>query len=178
MNFWLVLSEPCGRSTSFKPSMVHQAGFTTSVTAKSVLFCFCICGAVVLTAWTLTPRAAMTTPATLSGTTRQQIVSSFRKGVCEQILLPLDTRGKLATFLESEKARVGVEIGVHAGHFAETILHQWKHNVKYYLIDVWAPLTNYLDSANVGKPLIITTALLKHCCSRCAKLGRLIRCVW
>lgn len=138
--------------------MIHQAGFTTSVTTKSVLLCLCLCGAVLLTARTLPTRAASSTIAstthvqTAAGI-RANVVPTARKGQCGQILLPLDTRGKLATFLESEKAKIGVELGVQNGNFAETILRQWQHNTQYYLIDIWAPLENYLDAANVGTQL-------------------------
>ena len=136
--------------------MIHQAKFTTWVTAKSVVLCLCLCGAVLLIARTLPTRAAATTIASTStpiqtaAGTRANIAPTARKGLCGQILLPLDTRGKLATFLESEKAKVGVELGVQNGNFAETILHQWPHNAKYYLVDIWAPLENYIDAANVG----------------------------
>ena len=134
--------------------MIHQTGFPTSVTAKSVVICLCLCGAVLLTARALPTRAAAvaSTTQTAAGA-HASIVPKARKGLCGNILLPLDTRGKLATFLESEKAKVGVELGVQNGNFAETMLHQWSHNVKYYLIDIWAPLQNYLDAANVGKQL-------------------------
>lgn len=138
--------------------MIHQGGFTTSVTAKSVILCVCLCGAVLLTARTLPTRAAPRTVAsathvqTAAGT-RANVVPTARKGLCGKILLPLDTRGKLATFLESEKAKVGVELGVQNGNFAETILRQWQHNARYYLVDIWAPLENYLDAANVGTQL-------------------------
>lgn len=127
---------------------------SASITAKSALVCFCICAAIILTAWVLPPRAAqhaVPESSKLSSKTHSETSPGSHKGLCHQILLPLDTRGKLATYLESEKARVGVEIGVQNGNFAETVLRQWKHNTKYYLVDVWAPLTNYVDSANVGK---------------------------
>lgn len=136
--------------------MLQRAGCSTSVTGKSVLLCLCICSAVLLTARSLPARAAPSTPASTSTSaavttpTFANIVTTARKGLCGQILLPLDTRGKLANFLQSEKAKVGVELGVQNGNFAETILHQWRHNVKYYLVDIWAPLENYLDAANVG----------------------------
>lgn len=148
--------------------MLQRAGFTTSVTRKSVLLCLCICGAVLLEARTLPSRAAARTPAsTTAGTTPTlaNFVTTAHKGLCGQILLPLDTRGKLATFLQLEKAKVGVELGVQNGNFAKTILHQWLHNVKYYLVDIWAPLENYLDAANVGQLLTADhpAALLRWC---------------
>ena len=135
--------------------MIHQsATFTKSITTKSVLLCLCLCGAVLLTARTLPRRAAATASTTQTAAgTQASIVPTAHKGLCGQMLLPLDTRGKLATFLQSEKAKIGVELGVQNGNFAETMLHQWSHNVKYYLVDIWAPLENYLDAANVGKQL-------------------------
>ena len=148
-------------------------GLAAPITAKSVLVCFCTCAAIILTAWALPARAAQQAvpkPSRLSSKTHSETDHSSHKGLCEQILLPLDTRGKLATYLESEKARVGLEIGVQTGNFAETILRQWKHNTKYYLVDVWAPLTNYVDSANVGEPL--HGHACSHHCSHCCDSAR------
>lgn len=133
--------------------MVNQAALTLSVTPRALLYCFAICLTIVVGAWTLPPRptgSAVTAPPARGNTSRSISLShSVTHPRCRQVLLPLDTRGKLATILESEQAHVGVEIGVQAGYFAETILRQWSHNTKYYLVDIWAPLTNYLDAANV-----------------------------
>ena len=139
--------------------MTSQAGLTVSVTPRALLYCFCICLTSVVAAWALpqrltasTPRTRLTDAAALShghGNTR-----------CSQILLPLDSRTKLANILESEQAHVGVEVGVQRGEFAQTMLQSWSHNTKYYLVDIWAPLDNYLDISNVGK--LFTQMLLVH----------------
>ena len=138
--------------------MVNQAALTVSVTPRALLYCFATCLTIVVGAWTLPARptaSAVTAPAARGNSSRSlSLLHSAAAPRCRQVLLPLDTRGKLATILESEQAHVGVEIGVQAGYFAETILRQWSHNTKYYLVDIWAPLTNYVDAANVGKLLM------------------------
>ena len=75
-------------------------------------------------------------------------------------MLPLVSRIKLANILESEQAHVGVEVGVQRGEFAQTMLQSWSHNTKYYLVDIWEPLDDYLDISNVGK--LFTQMLLVH----------------
>eukprot|EP00798_Chlamydomonas_sp_ICE-L_P007720 gene7720-891_t len=45
--------------------------------------------------------------------------------------------------------KVGVELGVQRGHYANHILHHWPSCEKYYLVDLWAQQENYVDFANV-----------------------------
>jgi len=56
----------------------------------------------------------------------------------------------LGRSLEGCGARVGVEFGVWTGHFSVPTLADWQHRSAYYMANVWEPLDNYLDRANVG----------------------------
>jgi hypothetical protein len=62
---------------------------------------------------------------------------------------PLKTRDEMGKLLESEGFRVGAEVGVQHGTFAQTTLSHWPSCEKYYLIDVWSQQTKYVDQANV-----------------------------
>jgi Methyltransferase domain len=62
---------------------------------------------------------------------------------------PISSRNDLAKFLESEKLKVGAELGVQSGYFALTMLNNWPTCTKYYLVDVWRQLANYVDFSNV-----------------------------
>eukprot|EP00747_Dinoflagellata_sp_TGD_P186541 gnl/TRDRNA2_/TRDRNA2_43616_c0_seq1.p1 gnl/TRDRNA2_/TRDRNA2_43616_c0~~gnl/TRDRNA2_/TRDRNA2_43616_c0_seq1.p1 ORF type:complete len:262 (+),score=39.49 gnl/TRDRNA2_/TRDRNA2_43616_c0_seq1:104-889(+) len=44
---------------------------------------------------------------------------------------------------------VGVEVGVQAGYFGRQILQSWGKADLWIQVDVWRPLENYADSANV-----------------------------
>jgi hypothetical protein len=55
----------------------------------------------------------------------------------------------MGLFLQNEGFRVGAEIGVQAGKFADSVLQQWTSAQIYYCIDLWSQQRNYQDSANV-----------------------------
>jgi hypothetical protein len=57
----------------------------------------------------------------------------------------------LGRILEEEDTKTGAELGVQRGVFAEKIIQQWPMCTEYLLVDVWAPLKNYADIANVGQ---------------------------
>jgi hypothetical protein len=59
-------------------------------------------------------------------------------------------RNLLGTMLDQLDLKVGIEIGVQRGEYAEELLSLWKSCKKYYLIDVWAPQEVYFDGANVN----------------------------
>lgn len=63
----------------------------------------------------------------------------------------LKSRNDLGKYLQLMGAdfNVGVEIGVQNGLFSKKILDSWTNSKKYFLVDVWAPLKNYDDPANV-----------------------------
>lgn len=63
----------------------------------------------------------------------------------------LKSRKDLGKYLQlmGTDFNVGVEIGVQNGIFSKRILDSWTNNKKFYLVDVWAPLKNYTDPANV-----------------------------
>ena len=44
------------------------------------------------------------------------------------------------------KDGVGVEVGVHQGHFSEHLLKSWGGVL--YMVDPWRPLDNYIDESN------------------------------
>ena len=50
--------------------------------------------------------------------------------------------------LENEGAKIGVELGVQEGIFAEHTLKHWHSAEKYVLVDAWKPLENYEDLSN------------------------------
>jgi hypothetical protein len=60
-------------------------------------------------------------------------------------------RGELGRILEEEGLQTGAELGVQRGVFAGQTLQQWPSCTDYLLVDVWAPLENYADIANVGQ---------------------------
>lgn len=62
----------------------------------------------------------------------------------------IENRGMIATILQEEGMKVGAELGVQRGLFAEHNLKFWTSCEKYYLVDVWAQQENYKDKANVG----------------------------
>lgn len=60
----------------------------------------------------------------------------------------INERGQFLDLINKYNLYIGAEIGVQKGIFASHIL---KSNLKkYYLIDPWTQLDNYLDSANVN----------------------------
>jgi hypothetical protein len=78
-------------------------------------------------------------------------------GVGDDVLLaaPVPTFGlreELGALLELEApGGSGVELGVQRGVFARTTLSGWPSCARYVLVDLWAPLDNYVDQANVGQ---------------------------
>ena len=62
-----------------------------------------------------------------------------------------DLREELGALLELEApGGSGVELGVQRGVFARATLSGWPSCARYVLVDLWAPLENYVDQANVG----------------------------
>lgn len=53
--------------------------------------------------------------------------------------------------LESERLRVGVELGVKKGEFSKEILSRWPSCLKFVMVDLWKPQVNYKDLANVDQ---------------------------
>lgn len=62
----------------------------------------------------------------------------------------LKHRDDFGNLLESLKMRIGAEVGVQQGVFAEKVLRNWPSCMKYYLIDPWVKQENYSDRANVS----------------------------
>jgi len=60
-------------------------------------------------------------------------------------------RHELGDILTRENFTRGVELGVQTGRFANAILTKWTGCEEYLLVDVWAPLDNYKDAANVDQ---------------------------
>ena len=63
------------------------------------------------------------------------------------------SRDDLGAILEARGFTVGAELGVQRGLFAESTLKQWRSAKTYVLVDVWAPMANYQDIANVNSAL-------------------------
>ena len=62
--------------------------------------------------------------------------------------LSFNTRDDFGHILEKEKFKIGVELGVQRGHFAEKTLSGWHGCERYVLVDLWAKQKNYIDLAN------------------------------
>lgn len=69
----------------------------------------------------------------------------------ERAVANLTSRNELAIVAHTEKLSVGAELGVQSGVFAKWNLQNWPSNRIYYLVDLWAPQTNYSDIANVDQ---------------------------
>jgi hypothetical protein len=65
-------------------------------------------------------------------------------------ILGFTKRDQIPFFLEKAGFKVGAELGVQQGLFAEHILKHWPSCTTFYLIDIWAQQKNYIDGANVG----------------------------
>lgn len=64
-------------------------------------------------------------------------------------VVKFSTRDDFGRVLNAEdNFKVGVELGVQRGHFAEATLSKWHSCTKYVLVDLWAEQTNYNDMAN------------------------------
>jgi hypothetical protein len=57
-------------------------------------------------------------------------------------------RDDFGSILNKEKFKIGVELGVQRGLFAETTLTDWHSCERYVLVDLWKKQDNYLDVAN------------------------------
>lgn len=76
-------------------------------------------------------------------------------------------RGALGRIAEEAGFRIGVELGVHRGDFAEVILTTWKSVTHYYLVDVWKRQENYADLSNVSEDLQVCAVALKYAVEHC-----------
>eukprot|EP00993_Chasmostoma_nieuportense_P002747 NODE_3517_length_953_cov_19.216707_g3365_i0.p1 GENE.NODE_3517_length_953_cov_19.216707_g3365_i0~~NODE_3517_length_953_cov_19.216707_g3365_i0.p1 ORF type:complete len:276 (-),score=69.48 NODE_3517_length_953_cov_19.216707_g3365_i0:126-839(-) len=61
---------------------------------------------------------------------------------------PFKRREGLASLLEQEGLKVGLEIGVQQGVFTAALLDKWVSVERYYCLDAWAHQSNYVDIAN------------------------------
>lgn len=64
--------------------------------------------------------------------------------------VPTPARSNLFKVLQQEGLKIGAELGVQAGLFAEHALREWPACTEYYLVDIWAQQENYDDMANVN----------------------------
>ncbi len=63
---------------------------------------------------------------------------------------PLATRQEIPLLLNSRKLfGAGVEVGVQRGDYSKCILETWRGH-KLYLVDLWRPMDDSLDPANVS----------------------------
>ena len=58
-------------------------------------------------------------------------------------------RDQLGHIMEQIGGTVGVELGVKTGTFSQQVLRDWKSCTRFYLVDSWRRLPNYVDIANV-----------------------------
>lgn len=66
---------------------------------------------------------------------------------------PFKYRNHLGFIAEEEKMKIGAELGVQRGIFAQEILDRWTSAKEYHLIDLWTHQDNYVDSANVKQEI-------------------------
>ncbi len=67
------------------------------------------------------------------------------------VIPPMGDRGEIGDLLQHENFKIGVELGVQSGEFSKSVLAKWSICEKYVLVDLWKPLENYADSANVDQ---------------------------
>jgi hypothetical protein len=58
-------------------------------------------------------------------------------------------RAQLGQMMERIGGTTGVELGVKTGAFSYEILRHWESCKRFYLVDSWRKLSNYVDIANV-----------------------------
>lgn len=90
---------------------------------------------------------------TLSGATPPVFTS-------QKTLPIIDRRSELGDILQREGKRIGAEVGVQKGFFANEILSKWTSCEKYILIDPWEHQPHYKDFAN--KKQATQNAFLNH----------------
>jgi len=61
---------------------------------------------------------------------------------------PIRVRADLGDVLKQIGAKKGVELGVQAGEFFESVAQKWQIADLYVLVDIWATQNNYADAAN------------------------------
>ena len=64
-------------------------------------------------------------------------------------------KGEIASILQEERLKVGVEVGVFKGGFSRWMLSTWNACVSYYMVDLWAPQDHYrqMDAASLDENL-------------------------
>ena len=70
----------------------------------------------------------------------------------EALGLVFENRNELGTILEQRGFKVGAELGVQRGLFAETTLTQWRSAKTYLLVDVWARQNNSKCNVATSQP--------------------------
>lgn len=68
---------------------------------------------------------------------------------CPKPFIPPPKRAQIGSLLEQEGMKVGLELGVQKGIFAEETLRQWSGCERYVLVDLWSHQEHYKDLANV-----------------------------
>ena len=83
-------------------------------------------------------------------TTNRDYQDDLEENGCKKSNNPIvfNTRNDFGELLENEGAKIGVELGVQEGIFAEHTLKHWHSAEKYVLVDAWKPLENYEDLSN------------------------------
>jgi hypothetical protein len=60
-------------------------------------------------------------------------------------------RDDIGDILQLEGFTTGLELGVQYGYYSNAMLSRWSKCVEYHLVDLWGPLENYEDYANVDQ---------------------------
>jgi hypothetical protein len=67
------------------------------------------------------------------------------------VVEPIRYRIDLGHVLRARGAKIGAELGVQQGVFAESVLTNWANAEEYVLVDIWAHQDKYEDQANVDQ---------------------------
>jgi hypothetical protein len=73
-----------------------------------------------------------------------------KKCLATVFIPPIRIREDLGGLLRSLDKRIGAELGVQAGNFANSLMRRWKKVDEFVMVDLWAHQENYIEAANVN----------------------------
>lgn len=80
--------------------------------------------------------------------TEQHVMKSNHHCPPVVFLPPIRIREDLGDILFQMGKKIGAELGVQKGEFANDVIRRWKNVDEYVMVDVWAHQENYHDIAN------------------------------
>lgn len=78
-------------------------------------------------------------------------INSTNSGIIYQQIIPnnINNRSEIGLFLDKQKFKSGIEVGVKRGGYADSLISKWSYCRKYIMIDPWLKQNFYDDYANV-----------------------------